>query len=152
MAAQMLIKNGIAPSTLLRSQLALFEQAEFDQRSRLIELWRVVPPNYARNGGQALADKLGEYQTTNMAQEERLAWLKYQKDACEERASDQTPKPQFQSSIQYIDPTRLDDPGEGSGIWTRQMPEYLSNHPRNDLNDVQFQQPDTDEMQDVEML
>ena len=72
-----LIKNGIPPSTLLRSQLVLFENAERDQKLRLIELWSIVPPNYAKNGGQTLADRLGEYQTTTMDQEEKMAWWRY---------------------------------------------------------------------------
>ncbi len=86
-ASRMLIKNGISPSALLRSQLTLFEQADDDQRSRLIELWRIVPPTYARNGGQGLADGLGEYQTTTVGHEEELAWLRYQKEADREDAS-----------------------------------------------------------------
>ncbi|KAK4693288.1 hypothetical protein P7C71_g4077, partial [Lecanoromycetidae sp. Uapishka_2] len=76
-ATRALIKNGITPSSLLRSQLALFEGADEDQRNRLIELWRIVPPNYAGNGGQELADKLGEYQSTTLAQEEELARIRY---------------------------------------------------------------------------
>ena len=76
-ASRMLIKHSIAPSSLLRAQLTLFEQADKDQRSRLIELWTIVPPTYARNGGQDLADKLGEYQSTTLAQEEELARQRY---------------------------------------------------------------------------
>lgn len=80
-ASRMLIKNGISPSALLNSQLTLFEHADDEQRSRLIELWRVVPPTYARNGGQGLADQLGEHQSTTVGQEEELAWLRYQRDS-----------------------------------------------------------------------
>lgn len=79
-ASRTLVQNGISPASLLRSQLLLFEEAEDDQRSRLIQLWRIVPPTYARNGGQELADRLGEYQTTNLAQEEELAWLRKQRE------------------------------------------------------------------------
>lgn len=77
-ASRLLIKNGIPPSALLRSQLTLFEQAEDEQRSRLIELWRIFPPTYAKNGGQKLADSVDEYQTTTLAKQEELAWLSYQ--------------------------------------------------------------------------
>ncbi len=86
-ASRILIKNAISPSTLLRSQLTLFEQADDDQRSRLIELWRIIPPTYARYGGQGLADRLDEYQTTTVAEEEGLARLRYQRDADREDAS-----------------------------------------------------------------
>ena len=80
LASRVLITNNISPSSLLRSQFRLFEEADDAQRSRLIELWQIVPPTYARNGGQELADNLGEYQRTSIAQEEELAWLRYQRD------------------------------------------------------------------------
>ena len=73
-----LIQNDIAPSSLLRSQLELFERSTTDERAKLILLWRLAPPTYARNGGQELADRLGEYQTISVEQEEQLAWLRYQ--------------------------------------------------------------------------
>ena len=78
-ASRVLISNDIVPSSLLRSQLQLFEKADDDQRSRLIELWRIVPPTYASDGGQELADRLDEYQNMTIAQELELAWLRYQK-------------------------------------------------------------------------
>ena len=82
-ATRMLIKHGIAPSSLLRAQLNLFEQADDEQRARLIELWTIVPPMYARNGGQDSADRVGEYQSTTLAQEQELALLNYQKNNLE---------------------------------------------------------------------
>lgn len=42
-------------------------------------LWRLAPPMYARNGGQQLADKMGEYQSMTLEQEEHLAWMRYQR-------------------------------------------------------------------------
>lgn len=86
-ASRILIKNGISPSALLRSQLSLFEEADDEQKSRLIELWSIVNPTYARNGGQGLADGLGGYQTTTVGREEQLAWLRLQTDAGREEAS-----------------------------------------------------------------
>ena len=83
-AARTLIKNGIAPSTLLRSQLTLFEQAGEEQRSRLIELWRIYPPTYARHGSQPPVDRSGDYHSTSMAKEEELARLRYQNDFSEQ--------------------------------------------------------------------
>ncbi|KAL6716324.1 hypothetical protein ACLMJK_005890 [Lecanora helva] len=77
-ASQRLLDSGISPSTLLPSQLELFEQVREEQRSRLIELWRAFPPDYACHEGQALAGMLGEYQSTSMGQEEKLAWLRSQ--------------------------------------------------------------------------
>ena len=77
----MLIKNGIAPSSLLRTQLELFEQAEDDQRMRLVQLWCIVPPNHATNGGQPLLDSTGKYQSSSaiIVQEETRTFLGNQK-------------------------------------------------------------------------
>ncbi len=80
-ASRILIKNCISPSALNHSQLTLFEHADDEQRSRLVELWRIVPPTETRNGGQGLADQSGEHQTTTVRQEEELAWLRYQRDS-----------------------------------------------------------------------
>ena len=75
-----LTQNGVPPSSLLRSQLALFEQSNHEQQSRLLELWRLAPPNYTVNGGQDLADRLGEYQVMTLEQEEELAVLRYERN------------------------------------------------------------------------
>ena len=74
-----LTQSGIAPTSLLRSQITLFEQSTQEQQARLLDLWRLAPPNYAANGGQELADRLGEYQVMTLEQEEELALLRYQK-------------------------------------------------------------------------
>lgn len=103
-ASRTLIKSGIPPSSLLRSQLALFEGADEDQRKRLIELWQIVPPTYARNGGQEMADRLGEYQSTTLVQEEEFARLRYLREARAAHTSSQRsevvlqPIPGYQSS------------------------------------------------------
>ena len=76
---RLLIQNDIPPSSLLRSQLDLFERSTTDERARLMMLWRLAPPTYARNGGQELADRTGEYQSITLQQEEELAWLRYQR-------------------------------------------------------------------------
>ena len=83
-AVRTLIKNGIAPSTLLQCQLNLFEHSGEEQRSRLIELWRVTPPTYARNGSHPPVDRFHEYDSTSLIKEEELAWLKYQNGFSEE--------------------------------------------------------------------
>ena len=75
-----LIQNGVEPSSLLRSQITLFELSNDEQRSRLLELWRLAPPNYTANGGQELADRLGEYQVMTLEQEEELAFLRHQRN------------------------------------------------------------------------
>ncbi len=141
--------------------MALFEQAEDDQRSRLIELWRIVPPSYGRNGGQVLADKLGEYQTTTMAQEEKLAWLGYQRHHCSEaaplignyygEASSQDPqllaRPLYPSHS-----TDLDNFPEMSGSWVKGVCQEPLVRPHGRPDQMGSQPPERDEMQDEEML
>ena len=76
-----LIQNGVQPSSLLRSQITLFESSTDEQRSRILDFWRLAPPNYTANGGQELADRLGEYQVMTLEQEEELAFLRHQRNA-----------------------------------------------------------------------
>ena len=83
-ASGMLIKHGIPPSSLQRAQLILFEHANEDQRSRLIELWTIIPPTYSRNGGQDTADIRHEHESTTLAQEEELAMKGHQTIGLEE--------------------------------------------------------------------
>ncbi len=75
-----LIQGGISPTSLLRSQVSLFEQSNDEQQSRLLELWRFAPPNYTANGGQELADRIGEYQVMTLEQEEELALLRHKRN------------------------------------------------------------------------
>jgi len=75
-----LTQNGVEPSSLLRSQITLFEQSNDQQRSRLLELWHLAPPEYPANGGQGLADGLGEFHETTLEQEEQLALLRHQRN------------------------------------------------------------------------
>ena len=75
-----LAENGVTPASLLRSQITLFEQSSDEQRSRLLDLWRLAPPNYTSNGGQELADNIGEYQVMTLEQEEELALVRHQKN------------------------------------------------------------------------
>lgn len=70
---QTLVQHNISPASLLRSQLNLFEQADNDQRSRLIQLWSISPPTHTE-----LADGIGEYQSTTLKQEEERAWMRHQ--------------------------------------------------------------------------
>lgn len=75
---QTLVQHNIPPASLLRSQLTLFEQADSDQRSRLIQLWSISPPAHNSYEAQEQADDIGEYQTTTLEQEEARAWRRHQ--------------------------------------------------------------------------
>lgn len=75
-----LTQNGVEPSSLLRSQISLFEQSNDQQRSRLLELWRLAPPEITADRGQELTGGLGECQETTLEQEEQLALLRHQRN------------------------------------------------------------------------
>ena len=78
---EMLSMRGIDPSSLLPSQILLFQLAAPDQQSRLVELWRISPPEYTNYGNEELADQLGSWQQTTLEQEEEMARLRYERNA-----------------------------------------------------------------------
>ena len=78
---QILAQNNIPPSSLVRSQLTLFEQADEDQRARLIQLWSLSPPHRTRNVGQPVVKRAGEYQAGASEYTGDLAWLHQQRKA-----------------------------------------------------------------------
>lgn len=75
-------RHGVDVNTLFPSQIELFKMAEASQQMRLIELWRVCPPDY---GGHALAQDLGNWPGTSFQQEEAMAKLRYERQMLEER-------------------------------------------------------------------
>lgn len=79
-----LSRHGVDSSTLFPSQIELFKTAGPEQQMRLVELWRISPPNY---GGHALAQDLGTWPSTSLEQEESMAKLRYERQMLEERAS-----------------------------------------------------------------
>jgi len=79
-----LARHGVDSSSLYPSQIELFRTADAGQQMRLIELWRICPPNY---GGHALAQHLGEWPSTSLQQEESMAKLRYERQILEERMS-----------------------------------------------------------------
>lgn len=78
---QILAQHNIPPSSLVRSQLTLFEQADEDQRARLIQLWSLSLPQRTRNLCQPLVKRSGEYQPGASEYTEGLAWLHQQRNA-----------------------------------------------------------------------
>jgi hypothetical protein len=75
-----LSRHGVDATTLFPSQLELFKTADAGQQMRLIELWRICPPNY---GGHALTQDL--WPQTSFQQEEAMAKLRYERQMLEER-------------------------------------------------------------------
>ncbi|KAM0722075.1 hypothetical protein Q7P37_003001 [Cladosporium fusiforme] len=73
--AETLRQNSIDPSALLPNQLHLYNNADLDQRLRLLELWRISPPSYSQE------EHLHIYTTqtpTSLAQEEASARQRYE--------------------------------------------------------------------------
>jgi len=73
-------RNSIDPSSLFPSQVALFRNADNDQRLRLLELWRISPPNL---GCYDLAKEQSTWLETTLQKEEQLAKLRYERQMVE---------------------------------------------------------------------
>jgi hypothetical protein len=87
----MLQRNSIDPSHLFPSQIDLFQNADNDQRLRLLELWRISPPQgrqgYPEGTDYNTSRQLYDWPPTSLAQEEAMAKLRYEK-MVEERVSE----------------------------------------------------------------
>jgi hypothetical protein len=78
--AEMLVRNSIDPHTLFPSQVSLFRGADLDQRLRLLELWRISPPNL---GSYDLAKEQATWLETTLQREEEVARLRYERAVIE---------------------------------------------------------------------
>lgn len=72
---QTLAQHHIRIATLLPSQITLFEQADDDQRSRLIQLWSISPE--INLGGHGMADGIDEYQNVTIEREDEQALARW---------------------------------------------------------------------------
>jgi hypothetical protein len=72
----MLVQNGVDPNTLFPSQVHLLRHADPEQRLRLLELWRISPPNL---GAYDLAKEQQSWLDTNLQKEEEMARLRYER-------------------------------------------------------------------------
>ncbi|KAF2263600.1 hypothetical protein CC78DRAFT_581316 [Lojkania enalia] len=76
-------RNSIDPSLLFPSQIDLFQNADDDQRLRLLELWRISPPQcrqgYPNSVDYNTSRQLYDWPPTSLAQEEAMAKLRYEK-------------------------------------------------------------------------
>ncbi|KAF1971391.1 hypothetical protein BU23DRAFT_180820 [Bimuria novae-zelandiae CBS 107.79] len=91
-----LVRNSIDPSLLFPSQIDLFQNADNDQRLRLLELWRISPPQ------GTTARQLYDWPPTSLAQEEAMAKLRYEK-IIEERAQQDAIQDHQQQQDQSMD-------------------------------------------------
>ena len=72
----MLVQNGIDPHTLFPSQVHLVRHADPEQRLRILELWRISPPNL---GAYDLAKEQQSWLETDLQKEEEMARLRYER-------------------------------------------------------------------------
>jgi hypothetical protein len=84
-----LLRNSINPEMLFPSQVELFQNADDDQRLRLLELWRISPPQgrqgYPEGSEYNMSRQLYDWPPTSLAQEEAMAKLRYEKCQQEEQ-------------------------------------------------------------------
>lgn len=73
-ARETLAQNRIDADFLLPSQLNLFNQADLDQRRRLIELWQIAPLRY---GQRTFSQDGSSWPETSLQQEEEAAQHRY---------------------------------------------------------------------------
>lgn len=62
-------RNNVNPASLSPSQIKLFANADYEQRLRLVELWRISPPDNASHDS-------GAWSMTTLAEEEEMARLR----------------------------------------------------------------------------
>ncbi|KAK5110797.1 hypothetical protein LTR62_005508 [Meristemomyces frigidus] len=76
--AQILRDHNIDPSSLLPNQVQLFGNADYEQRTRLLELWRIAPPSYPSQQQQEGRWSGNEWVATSLQQEEDEARQRYE--------------------------------------------------------------------------
>lgn len=99
-----LLRNSIDPSLLFPSQIDLFQNADDDQRLRLLELWRISPPagrqGYPSGSDYNMSRQLYDWPPTSLAQEEAMAKLRYERME-EQSAQQQQSREQSHASPSY---------------------------------------------------
>lgn len=93
-------RNSIDPDTLFLSQVDLFRNAGDDQRLRLLELWRISPPNV---GHYDLAKEQASRNQTTLNQEEQMARLRYQRMMTERQFGNKVQQRQTEDHIMSLE-------------------------------------------------
>lgn len=124
--ATVLLRNSIDPTLLFPSQIDLFQNADDDQRLRLLELWRISPPT-GRQGHPAGTDysmsrQLYDWPPTSLAQEETMAKLRYDKEHAD--AAQQADIQAHQQSLERSMSPAVAEPYMASGYELMARREY----------------------------
>ena len=88
---EVLRQNSIEPSALLPAQIHLFANADYEQRLRLLELWRIAPPSYPLE--QHLQQQ-NRWENTSVEREEAEARVRYEQKAGHWQANTFVPPPE----------------------------------------------------------
>lgn len=99
--ASILLRNSIDPSLLFPSQIDLFQNADDDQRLRLLELWRISPPQGQPGTDYERSKQLYDWPPTSLAQEESMARMRYEKQQ-QQQAESSIPSPIAASAEPYM--------------------------------------------------
>jgi len=117
---EILNRNSIDPHSLFPSQVALFRGADNDQRLRLLELWRISPPNL---GAYDLAQEQSTWLQTTLQQEEQMARIRYERQQAERSFSD---KSQDQGLTVMVEPERPASAPESRGRTSVNAEPYMT--------------------------
>ncbi|QDS67426.1 hypothetical protein FKW77_000232 [Venturia effusa] len=98
-----LSRNSIDPDTLYLSQVDLFRKAGDDQRLRLLELWRISPPNI---GHYDLAQEQASWKETTLNQEEQMARVRYDRMMAERQFGNKIQQRQVEDRGMSLDVAR----------------------------------------------
>jgi hypothetical protein len=120
-----LLRNSIDPALLFPSQIELFQNADDDQRLRLLELWRISPPSgrqgYPSGTDYNMSRQLYDWPPTSLAQEEAMAKLRFEK--MEEQAAQQQ-REQANTTVATSPSTQSAEPYMTSGYEMMARREY----------------------------
>ncbi|KAH0291112.1 hypothetical protein KCU62_g3051, partial [Aureobasidium sp. EXF-3399] len=111
--ASMLRNHDIEPTSLSNSQVKLFTNADYDQRLRLLELWRISPPQPSRNWQQE----------TSLAYEEQLAALRYE-ERMRAQVDDAQAEPYMESGYAHSAHSEPVYASCSGGLWRSQVEQH----------------------------
>ncbi|KAK0307078.1 hypothetical protein LTR91_015865 [Friedmanniomyces endolithicus] len=103
--AETLRQHSIDPSALLPNQVHLFANADYEQKLRLLELWRISPPSYPLE--QHLRTAEWGHNTTSLEQEETKARVRYEQQQEHARGQMQM---QQQRAAQHMQDMHIAEP------------------------------------------
>jgi hypothetical protein len=109
----MLRNHDIDPTSLSNSQVKLFTNADYEQRLRLLELWRISPPQPSQHWQQE----------TSLAYEEQLAALRYE-ERMRAQVDDAQAEPYMESGYAHSAHSEPVYASCSGGLWQSQAEQF----------------------------